>query len=232
MQVVDGLLAVLAVDVGRDVVHRAGAIERHHGDDVLEAVGLQPLQAVAHARAFELEHADRVGRAPASRRSCLSSSGSLARSMSMPRPRLMSSTAFCDHGQRLEAEEVELHQAGRLDPLPVELGDREARLADRGRAAPARRAAGRRSPCRRRGWRRGGRGLRASARSRAGARRSGSLSRSSCSLGSISIACGSVTGLAGLLGTSLHEPVDLAVGHLQHAADVAQHRARLQLAVA
>ncbi len=50
MQAVDRLLAVLAVDVGRDVVHRAGAIQRHHGDDVLEAVGLQPLQALAHAR--------------------------------------------------------------------------------------------------------------------------------------------------------------------------------------
>ena len=61
MQAVDGLLAVLAVDVGRDVVHRAGAVERHHGDDVLEAVGLQPLEALAHARAFQLEHADRVG---------------------------------------------------------------------------------------------------------------------------------------------------------------------------
>jgi hypothetical protein len=28
----------------------------------------------------------------------------------------------------------------------------------------------------------------------------------------------------------LAQPVDLAVGHLQHAADVAQHGARLQLA--
>ncbi len=61
MQAVDGLLAVLAVDVGRDVVHGAGAIERHHGDDVLEAVGPEPLQALAHARAFELEHARRIG---------------------------------------------------------------------------------------------------------------------------------------------------------------------------
>ena len=29
-----------------------------------------------------------------------------------------------EHGQRLEAEEVELHQARRLDHLQVELGDR------------------------------------------------------------------------------------------------------------
>ena len=36
--------------------------------------------------------------------------------------------------------------------------------------------------------------------------------------------------MAGFCGTSLHELVDLAVGHLQHAADVAQHAARLQRA--
>ena len=58
----------------------------------------------------------------------------------------------------------------------------------------------------------------------------GSASRASCSLGSAAMACGRVTGLAGLIGHQLAEPVDLAVGHLQHAADVAQHGAGLQLA--
>ena len=38
-----------------------GPVERGHGHDVLEAVGFQPLQAVAHAGAFQLEHADRIG---------------------------------------------------------------------------------------------------------------------------------------------------------------------------
>jgi hypothetical protein len=33
-----------------------------------------------------------------------------------------------------------------------------------------------------------------------------------------------------VVGHQLAEAVDLAIGHLQHAADVAQHRARLQLA--
>ena len=61
MQVIDGLVAVLAIDVRRDVVHGARAIERHHGDDVFEAVGLEALQALAHARTFELEHARRIG---------------------------------------------------------------------------------------------------------------------------------------------------------------------------
>ena len=61
VEAVEGLLPVLAVDVGRNVVHRAGAVERHHGDDVLETVGFEPLEALAHARAFELEHTDRIG---------------------------------------------------------------------------------------------------------------------------------------------------------------------------
>jgi hypothetical protein len=38
-------------------------------------------------------------------------------------------------------------------------------------------------------------------------------------------------GIGGVVGHELAELVDLTVGHLQHAADVAQHRARLQLAV-
>ena len=56
----------------------------------------------------------------------------------------------------------------------------------------------------------------------------GLLSRSACSLGSPSIALASVTGAAGILRHELAELVDLAVGHFQHAADVAQHAARLQ----
>ena len=57
MQVVRLLDAVLAVDVSLDVVHRAGPIQRHHSDDVAEAVGLELAQRLAHARTFELEHA-------------------------------------------------------------------------------------------------------------------------------------------------------------------------------
>ncbi len=56
----------------------------------------------------------------------------------------------------------------------------------------------------------------------------GSSSRSACSFGSLSMAAASVTGAAGFCGTSLVKLVDLAIGHLQHAADVAQHAARLQ----
>ena len=127
VQAVDGLLAVLPVDVGRDVVHGARPIERGHGHDVLEAVGLEALQAVAHAGTFELEHADRIG------------PGEQLVGLAIVERDLgevdVDAAAALDelHGllqdrQGLEAEEVELHQARRLDQLPVVLGDGEARL--------------------------------------------------------------------------------------------------------
>ena len=97
-------------------------------DDVLEAVGLQPLEALAHAGAFQLEHADRVGSAPAARRSCVSSSGIFGEIDVDAAAALDQRHGLLQHGQRLEAEEVELHQARRLHQLPVELGDGEARL--------------------------------------------------------------------------------------------------------
>ena len=40
-------------------VHRTRARERDDGDDILEPVGLEPHQQVAHAGAFQLEHARR-----------------------------------------------------------------------------------------------------------------------------------------------------------------------------
>ena len=120
----------------------------------------------------------------------------------MPRPARMLHRPL-DHGQRLQAEEVELHQAGLLDPLHVELGGGQCRSAGRGRAARARSAAGRRSRRRRRGSRRCGRGPRAAARLRAAGATDSSSSRIACRRGSISIACARVTGLAGLLGTIL-----------------------------
>ena len=58
----------------------------------------------------------------------------------------------------------------------------------------------------------------------------GSLSRSACSRGSPSIACFSETGAGGVLRHQLAELVDLAVRHLQYAADIAQNAARLQRA--
>ena len=113
------------------------------------------------------------------------------------------STAVLQHGQRLQAEEVELHQAGRLHPLHVELGDRHVGLRIAVERHQLARAAGRRSRCRRHGSRRGGRGPPASARCSAAVRRPGPRPRAACRRGSPSMAWASVTGLAGFCGTSL-----------------------------
>ena len=56
----------------------------------------------------------------------------------------------------------------------------------------------------------------------------GSLSRSACSFGSPSIACAERHRRGRILRHQLAQLVHLPVGHLQHAADVAQHAARLQ----
>ena len=57
MNVVRLLHVVLARAVGRNIRHRARAIERDQRDDVLEAVRPHVEQRAAHARAFQLEHA-------------------------------------------------------------------------------------------------------------------------------------------------------------------------------
>ncbi len=58
----------------------------------------------------------------------------------------------------------------------------------------------------------------------------GSLSRAACKRGSSSIARTERDGIERVLRHQLAQLVDLAIGHLQHAADVAQHAARLQRA--
>mgnify|MGYP003693796883 CR=1 FL=1 len=60
MQIFRLLVAVLARAIGRDVRHRARAIERHQRDDVLETVGPHVDQRAPHALAFHLEHADHI----------------------------------------------------------------------------------------------------------------------------------------------------------------------------
>ena len=60
MGVLDLLLSKLAGAIGRDVGHRAGAIERNQRDQVLEPVGPHLDEGLAHSPAFHLEHADRL----------------------------------------------------------------------------------------------------------------------------------------------------------------------------
>ena len=56
----------------------------------------------------------------------------------------------------------------------------------------------------------------------------GSSSRNACSFGSLAIAAAKRHRRSGILRHQFCQLVDLPIGHLQHAADVAQHAARLQ----
>ena len=132
-----------------------------------------------------------------------------------------------EHGERLEAEKVELHQSRRLDPFHVELRHRHQRFRiaierhQFGQGALADDDAG---------GMRGGVAVQAFEllRDVEGAPRD-----------RIAVALGLQPRLVldgalerdrvrRILRHELAELVDLAVGHLQHAADVAQHAARLQ----
>ena len=120
VQVVDLLFTVLAADVGRDVLHRARAVEGHDSNNVLEAVGPQLAQHVAHTGGFQLEDAD--GLRPAQHFEHL---GIIQRNAIDVEIRLEAPDqplGFGDDSQGLEAQKVELHQPGWLDPFHVELG--------------------------------------------------------------------------------------------------------------
>ena len=132
------------------------------------------------------------------------------------------------HGERLEAEEVELHQPRLLDPFHVELGDRHQRF----RIAVERHHLGER-PLADHDAGGVGRGVAVqpfelAARCRRRGATTGSLSRAACSRGSSSMALAERDRVERILRHQLAELVDLAIRHLQHAADVAQHAARLQ----
>ena len=120
--------AVLAVD---EVVHharlqRAGAEQRHEGDHVFQAVGLELLDQLLHAARFELEHGRGLGLLQhvvgflVIQRDAVDID-----QLGLAATALLAMDGFqrpLDDGQRAQAEEVELHQAGLLHVVLVELG--------------------------------------------------------------------------------------------------------------
>ena len=119
VNVVGRLLAELHRAIFRDIGHRAGAVERDEGDDVLEAVGAHLDQRLAHAGRFKLEHADSLA-APEHLK------GLLVVERDPLHIDVGPAVGEQLHGggerrQGLQAEEVELHEASRLDPFHVEL---------------------------------------------------------------------------------------------------------------
>ena len=202
-----------------------GTVERHQRDDVLDAVGPHADQRLAHAGTFHLEHADHF----AARQH-----GVGVGVVERDRRQVDLDAAAADqlhrrlqHGQRLQAEEVELHQPGLLDIFHVELGDRHVRA----------RIAVHRHQFRQRPVADDDAG---------GVRRSVAVEPFQLLrhveqrlddrlflglLGKARLVGDGVRQLdriGRVLRHHLGQLVDLAVRHLQHAADVAQHGARLQ----
>ena len=219
--------AVLAVAEHADIVHRAGAVERDQRDDVAERGRADGRQRAAHAFGFQLEHADRVA--------ALEQFVDLG---IVPRQRVevdvdaLRGEHFLralEHRQRLQAEEVELHQPRRLDIFHVELGDRHvrARIAvERHQLVEPAVADDHAGGV--------GRGV---------ARQAFELHRQveqPADVGIVAILGGEladavqraleVPRLGRVVGDELGEAVDLAVAHLQHAAGVLEHGAGLQAA--
>ena len=122
---VDGLQraqAVLDLAIGRDVFHRTGAVQRHQRHDILDAGRLHAPQRIHHAAAFHLEHRHGSGGGvkPVG-------PGIVQRDQAdvdHHAPLCQQIQRILDHRQRLQPQEVELHQPGGFDPLHVELGGR------------------------------------------------------------------------------------------------------------
>ncbi len=135
--------AVLDLAIGRDVLHRAGTIQGHEGHDILDAGGLHPAQRIHHAAAFHLEHRDRAGTGEkiiaglvVQRDGVDLVLGTLGRpiqfaaigcDMQGPPAGIDQIDRVLDHGQRLQAQKVELDQPGLFHPFHVELRRRHVR---------------------------------------------------------------------------------------------------------
>ena len=227
MDVVGLLHAMLARAVGRDVGHRPRPIERDQRDDVLEAVRAHVEQGAPHALTFQLEDANRFGaREHGIGFFVVERDG---REIDVDVALAQQRDRGLQHGERLEPEKIELHEARLLDPFHVELGHRHVGL----RIAVERHHLGERPL----------------ADHDAGGVRRGVAVQPFEPLRDVEGARDHRIALARrlqprlvvdgaaerdrierVLRHELAELVDLAVRHLQHAADVAQHAARLQRA--
>ena len=218
-------LAVLAAPEHRDIVHRAGTIERHQRDDVAEIGRAHRGQRLAHAFGFQLEHADRVaaleqfidlGIVPGERVEIDRDAAPLEQLH-----RLL------QHRQRLEAEKVELHQPRAFDELHVELGHRHVGS----RIAIERHQLAQRPVADHHAGRVGG----AVAREALQLHRIVDQALDLIVIVIFRLELGDAVqrslqrpGIGRMVGHQLGQAVDLAIAHLHHAAGVLQHGARLQ----
>ena len=130
-------LAVLDLAIDRNILHRAGPVQRDQGDDVFDTGRLHPFERIHHAAGFHLKHRHRLGAGIKLVRGLVvqRDGGDI---VDQPLGRLeqlcpvgghMQVTArgfdlvyrVLDDGQGLEAQKVELDQTGLFDPFHVEL---------------------------------------------------------------------------------------------------------------
>ena len=125
MRVLDFLAAMLARAERRDQVHRPRAVQGHERDHVLEHARLRVAQHALHARAFQLEHGDRLAFTHQA------IGAAVVERQVLECEVLLIGVALADEvfrqlqdRQRRQAQKVELHQADGLDIVLVELAHR------------------------------------------------------------------------------------------------------------
>ncbi len=119
VQKIAGITLVLDVTEFRNVLHRAGPIEGHQRDNILDTVRLHLAQGIHHARTLHLKHGDRIGGG-------IKFIGLLV--VQRDRPDVDVNVAqfqqvqrVLNDGQGFQTQEVELHQPRRFHPFHVEL---------------------------------------------------------------------------------------------------------------
>src|SRR3989344_552613 len=131
MQIGYLFLAVLALDVGGDKLHRSRTEKRDQRHQVLELVGHYLFHIPAHAARFELEHAGRVARAQKPERFLVVERQfgylDVLAVQVFDQP-----DGLLDDGQGLEAQEVYLQKAHVLHGMHLELGDDRVPVLGRG----------------------------------------------------------------------------------------------------
>ena len=126
-----------------DVLHRAGSVERHKRDNVLNTIRFHALERIHHARAFHLKHGDSLGgRVEFVGRFIIQwdrvdvvfcarlrfiKFGAFSRDMQVPARLENQVNSILNHGKRFQAQKVELDQSGLFHPFHVELGGRHVR---------------------------------------------------------------------------------------------------------
>ena len=121
--------AVLARDELVGHLHRPRPKQRHDGREVVEPIGLQALDQIAHAERFQLEHRRRAALPEqlVGFRVVHGNGVDVERRLAAPGALAIDRRdGLVDDRQRLQAEEVELDEADRLEIVLVELRQQRA----------------------------------------------------------------------------------------------------------